>query len=212
MPALRRSLPFFLALGVCLAAWQVWLTWKLTGQDRNLQLQRSREHLSQVADLVVAQLEALRPLSARDATRTEALLRIARLERKLGQPEAALAAYERLSQEATLSPGGVPYALMAAAAHCRMLVGPPESPKAAPNIESLRQALLEGRCRCGAKWLSTAGEKSTVYATAGKLAFASHAEPAGRRGCGDRRPDWGTASPAFEGVDLCSEIRLKTES
>jgi signal transduction histidine kinase len=228
MPTVRRSLTLFLALVVCLAAWQVWLTWRLTEQDRNLQLQRSRERLSQVADLVVAQLvstlgnwdlslrelaalppspalearlpaeadlillapgtansypgprllfvpdppsphrevtqefsaeeqlefqeqriesalEALRPLMQKDVTRAEALLRKARLERKLARPEAALATYERLSRDAAVSPTGAPYALLAAAARCQMLAGPPASPHAALEIESLRQALLEGR-------------------------------------------------------------------
>ena len=228
LPAVRRSLPLFLALVVCLAAWQVWLTWQLTEQDRNLQLERSREHLSQIADLLVAQLvstlgnwdlslreiesmppsasvqgrlplgadiillasgvattnpgpqllyvpdpppapaelmpqfaaaeqfefrdreftgalEALRPLSERDATRPESLLRMARLERRLGHPDAALAVYERLKGESAISPSGAPYALLALSAQCQMLAGPPASQRAAAEIESLRQALLEGR-------------------------------------------------------------------
>ena len=39
-----------------MAIWQVWLTWQLVDQDRNLELQRSRERLGQIADLAVAQL------------------------------------------------------------------------------------------------------------------------------------------------------------
>jgi hypothetical protein len=54
--AVRRSLPLFLAIVVCLAIWQVWLTWRLMEQDRNLAVQRSRERLEQIADLAVAQL------------------------------------------------------------------------------------------------------------------------------------------------------------
>jgi hypothetical protein len=30
----RRSFPLFLAIVVCLAIWQVWLTWRLMEQDR----------------------------------------------------------------------------------------------------------------------------------------------------------------------------------
>jgi hypothetical protein len=49
----RRSLSFFLAGVVCLAIWQIWLTWRLMEQDRKLDLQR----LEQVADLAVDQFE-----------------------------------------------------------------------------------------------------------------------------------------------------------
>ena len=52
----RRSLPLFLAIVVCLAIWQVWLTWRLMEQDRNLSAQHARERLEQIADLAVAQL------------------------------------------------------------------------------------------------------------------------------------------------------------
>jgi signal transduction histidine kinase len=54
----RRGLSLFVAGVVCLAAWQVWLTWRLMEQDGNLELQRSRERLGQIADLAVAQLAA----------------------------------------------------------------------------------------------------------------------------------------------------------
>src|SRR5215472_14793449 len=52
----RRSLSLFLTGVVCLACWQVWLTWRLMEQDRNLELERSRERLEQTADLAVAEL------------------------------------------------------------------------------------------------------------------------------------------------------------
>jgi len=221
--SVRRSLPLFLAIVVCLAIWQVWLTWRLMEQDRNLAAQHSRERLEQIADLAVAQLsstlgewdlslreldalpppdalkaklplhgtlvllahqsapavalypgrsllfvpeppaaaplpkafeaaerlefreqnydraiEALRPLTEQPATRAEALLRIARLERRLNHPEAALAAYDRMSGETAVSPDGVPYALLAAGARCE-LRGTVE------GAERLRAALLEGR-------------------------------------------------------------------
>ncbi len=53
---MRRSLPLFLAVVACLVVWQVWLTWRLMQQDRNLESQRSHERLQQVADLAVTQL------------------------------------------------------------------------------------------------------------------------------------------------------------
>jgi hypothetical protein len=52
----RRALPLFLAVVVGLAIWQVWLTRRLTEQDRNLAAQHSRERLEQIGDLAVAQL------------------------------------------------------------------------------------------------------------------------------------------------------------
>lgn len=57
MLSARRSLSLFLAVVSCLAVWQVWLTWRLLEQDKNLELQRSRERLEQTADLAVLQLE-----------------------------------------------------------------------------------------------------------------------------------------------------------
>ena len=220
--SVRRSLPLFLAIVVCLAFWQVWLTWRLMEQDRNLAAQHSRERLEQIADLAVAQLagtlgewnlslreldalpppaalkaklplngtlvllahqsaaavaiyparsllfvpelpsagtlpkgfetadklefreqnygraiEVLRPLTEQPATRAEALLRIARLERRLNHPEAALAAYDRMSRETAVSPEGVPYALLAAGARCEL--------RGAVEAGPLRAALLAGR-------------------------------------------------------------------
>ena len=52
----RRSLSLFLAGVMGLACWQVWLTWRMMEQDRNLDLERSRERLEQTADLAVAEL------------------------------------------------------------------------------------------------------------------------------------------------------------
>lgn len=218
--SVRWSLPLFLAIVVCLAIWQMWLTWRLMEQDRNLAMQRSRERLEQIADLAVAQIagmlgewdlrlreldalpppaavqprlppngtlillaqhsvaayparpllfvpeppppgplpkgfeaadklefreqnygaavEALRPLAEQPATRAEALLRIARLERRLNHPEAALAAYDRMSRETAVSADGVPYALLAAGARCELLAG-------GAAADQLRAALLQGR-------------------------------------------------------------------
>jgi len=218
--SVRRSLPLFLAIVVGLAIWQVWLTWRLMDQDRNLAAQRSRERLEQIAGLAVAQLssalggwelqlreldalpppvalkaklppnvtlvllahqsvavypaksllfvseppaavplprgfeaaerlefrnqsyeraiEALRPLTEQPATRAEAWLRIARIERRLNHPDEALAAYDRLSRETAASPAGVPYALWAAGARCELLPG-------TAAAEQLRAALLAGR-------------------------------------------------------------------
>jgi signal transduction histidine kinase len=52
----RRWLSVLLAGVVCLAGWQVWLTVRLLEQDRNLELQRSRERLGEIADFAVARL------------------------------------------------------------------------------------------------------------------------------------------------------------
>ena len=53
----RRSFPLLLPIVVCLVFWQVWLTWRLMDQDRNLAAQRSRER--QIADLALAQLTSM---------------------------------------------------------------------------------------------------------------------------------------------------------
>ncbi|HYK89358.1 MAG TPA: hypothetical protein VE398_11340 [Acidobacteriota bacterium] len=90
-------------------------------------------------------IEALRPLVERPATRAEALLRTARLQRKLNRPEAALVAYTRLSQETTVSPSGTPYALLAAAARCRILAASDDQRRAISEVGLLSKALLEGR-------------------------------------------------------------------
>jgi signal transduction histidine kinase/tetratricopeptide (TPR) repeat protein len=224
----RRSLSLFLVGVVCLAFWQVWLTWRLMEQDRNLELQRSRERLEQIADLTVAQLArslgecefglrelnslpppssvraklpadatlilisqgtvtifprrpllfvpdlplshvqtphvfdaaeelefreqqydraiaALQPLVDASATRPEALLRIARIERKAGRPEVALDAYRNLGSAIALNPSGTPYALLAANASYRILTELGRRQKARAEAESLRAGLLEGR-------------------------------------------------------------------
>jgi signal transduction histidine kinase len=52
----RRSLSLFLAVVACLVIWQVWLTWQLMEQDRNLEVQRARQRLEQTADLAISQL------------------------------------------------------------------------------------------------------------------------------------------------------------
>jgi signal transduction histidine kinase len=79
----------------------------------------------------------LRPLAEQPATRAEALLRIARLQPRLNHPDAALAAYDRMSRETAIGPDGVPYALLAADARCDLL--------GAAAAEPLRVALLAGR-------------------------------------------------------------------
>ena len=224
----RRSLSFFLAGVVGLAIWQVWLSWRLMEQDRNLELQRTRERLEQIADLAVAQLArtlgdwelglrelnslppppslraklpagatfivvshgsvtvyprtpllfvpeppdadvqaprvfdaaeelelrdqqydralaALQPLANEGATRSEALLRIARIERKAGRTEAALEAYKRLGAETALNPSGTPYALLAANARWRILAELGRREEASAEAKSIRTRLLEGR-------------------------------------------------------------------
>jgi signal transduction histidine kinase len=85
---------------------------------------------------------ALRPLTEQPATRAEALVRIARLERRLNHPEAALVTYGRISRETAVSPDGVPYTLLAAWARCGMLA---EQSGAVPAVERLRADLLDGR-------------------------------------------------------------------
>ena len=220
-PSVRRGLPLFLVVVVCLAIWQLWLTWRLMEQDRNLAARQSRERLEQISGLAAAQvagilggwalslrewntlpppdsvkvslpsggtmvvlshqsvttypvqgllfvpdpptaveplpavfdtaetlefrdrdynrsIEVLRRLTEQPAARTEAWLRIARIERRLKRGDAALAAYARLQRETAINPDGVPYALLAAGALAELQ--PRER-----AVEHLRYALLEGR-------------------------------------------------------------------
>ena len=97
-------------------------------------------------------IEALQPLTQQPAARAEALLRTARLERRLNHPDAALAAYDRMLHETTVSPDGVPYALLAAGARCELLADghdrdhdPRSSATVTGATEQLRAALVEGR-------------------------------------------------------------------
>jgi hypothetical protein len=62
-------------------------------------------------------IELLRPMTKSP----EALLRIARLEKRLNRPEQALADYSRLSAETAVNGDGIPYALLAVGARCALL-------------------------------------------------------------------------------------------
>lgn len=66
-------------------------------------------------------IRALRPLAEQPTTRGEALLRIARLERRLIHPAPALAVYDQLNREQSVNPDGVPYALLGTGAQCELL-------------------------------------------------------------------------------------------
>ncbi|MGA8027606.1 MAG: HAMP domain-containing sensor histidine kinase [Bryobacteraceae bacterium] len=94
---------------------------KLEFQDRNYQ----------------AAIDALRPLADKPPARAEALLRLARIERKLNHLERSLRIYDLLAKEAATNPDGIPYPLLAAGARCEML---PDSSCSA----QLRAALLSG--------------------------------------------------------------------
>jgi signal transduction histidine kinase len=224
----RRSLSLFLSVVACLAAWQVWLTWRLMEQDRNLELQHSRERLEQTADLALSQLErriadwdlglrgleflppppeliskslpgamfilishgsvilypkapllfvpqppassapdahafdaadelelreqqydramaVLEPLVKGSTTRAEAVLHIARIERKANRSQAALDAYNGLTSEGSLNSSGVPYAVIAANARCQILMQLGRREDAASEARLLQASLLSGR-------------------------------------------------------------------
>src|SRR6202042_2176972 len=92
-------------------------------------------------------IATIQPLVSRAATRSEALLRIARIQHKAGQPQAALDTYQRLASDAEFNPSGAPYALLAATARCRILTELRRQTEALREAESLRNSLLEGRWR-----------------------------------------------------------------
>jgi signal transduction histidine kinase len=89
-------------------------------------------------------IAALQPLTRESATRPEALLRIARIELKANHPEAALGAYKALAGEASVSPSGTPYALLAAKARYRILIQLGRRQEASQEGESLQAGLLAG--------------------------------------------------------------------
>jgi signal transduction histidine kinase len=90
-------------------------------------------------------LAALAPLVKDPATRPEALLRIARMQRKAGRLDAALETYLLLGGETAINPSGTPYALLASSARCRILIEIGRRQQASTEAQSLRTALLEGR-------------------------------------------------------------------
>ncbi len=87
----------------------------------------------------------LKPLIVRPATRAEALLRLARIEYKARQPEAALDTYAKLTSENALTSSGLPYALLAVSARCRILKELGRTHEAQAEASSLRASLLAGR-------------------------------------------------------------------
>ena len=80
-------------------------------------------------------LQELTILAGRMSERPEALLRIARIHRKLHQPNTALAAYEQLGNESSTSPGNVPYSLLAVEGRCQALLEAGGSERAASGAE-----------------------------------------------------------------------------
>lgn len=87
----------------------------------------------------------LKPLVVRPATRAGALLRLARIQYKANQPKAALDTYTKLAGEDSLTPSGLPYALLAASARCRLLIELGRKHEAQTEALGLRGSLLEGR-------------------------------------------------------------------
>jgi signal transduction histidine kinase len=87
----------------------------------------------------------LKLLAVRPATRTEALLRLARIEYKANQPEAALDTYAKLVSVNAATSSGTPYTVSAASARCRILITLGRKQEAQIEASSLRTSLLEGR-------------------------------------------------------------------
>jgi signal transduction histidine kinase len=87
----------------------------------------------------------LKPLVLKPETRAEALLRLARIEYKTNQADAALDIYKKLAVEDSLTPSGTPYALLAVSARCRILKELGRLKEAETEAVNLRTSLLEGR-------------------------------------------------------------------
>ncbi len=106
---------------------------------------RERQYSDAIAEL--------QQLAQVQATRSEALPRIARIQRKMGKPEAALETYARLTREESLSSAssssGTPYGLLAASARCRILTELGRGEIAAKEAQLTRVALTQSHWRLG---------------------------------------------------------------
>lgn len=87
----------------------------------------------------------LKPLALRSKTRSEALLRLARIQYKANQPEAALDTYKKLEGEDALTSSGLPYALLAVSSRCRILKEIGRQREAQTEALSLQRSLLDAR-------------------------------------------------------------------
>ncbi len=90
-------------------------------------------------------IAALTPLANQSATRAEALLRVARIQRKAIHPDAALATYTSLERESGINTTGTPYSLLAANAKCRLLTDLGRRKEASTAAELIHAGLLRGR-------------------------------------------------------------------
>jgi signal transduction histidine kinase len=87
----------------------------------------------------------LKPLVIKSKTRSEALLRLARIQYKAGHPEAALDTYKKLVGEDALTSSGLPYALLAVSSRCRILKEIGREREAQTEASGLQKSLLNAR-------------------------------------------------------------------
>ena len=116
--------------------------WRPNVFDRADELEH-REHDYQGA------IAALQPLAAARVSRPESLMRIARLERKAGNPDLALKTYKGLEKEQGFNSSGTPYALAATLAKCRLLIDLGKPVEARNQAEAAREDLFRGRWPLG---------------------------------------------------------------
>lgn len=90
-------------------------------------------------------IAALQPLTLQPGTRSEALLRIARIENKTNRQNASLDTYQKLASETSINPSGTPYTLLAEAARVRILMDLGRKEQALAEAELIRAGLLAGR-------------------------------------------------------------------
>jgi two-component system, OmpR family, phosphate regulon sensor histidine kinase PhoR len=90
-------------------------------------------------------IAVLQPLTLQPATRSEALLRIARIESKANRQDASLDAYRKLASETSINPSGTPYALLAEAARVKILMALGRRKEAMAEAEQIHAGLLAGR-------------------------------------------------------------------
>jgi hypothetical protein len=127
-------------------------------------------------------IRSLKLLADQPGPRPEALLRIARLERKLNHPADALATYERLWREtAALNSSGAPYALLAAVNRCELFSEAGDSSRAKIEADAAYRALPFSACSPSRAPLTHCmlNLSTGLRTTGGRSEFA----PAGDRRC-----------------------------
>jgi len=141
----------------------------------------------QSADLKAARLAFISLTGHKDPMiRAEALLRLARVQSKSGEIAEAIATYEKLADEKSISPLGASYSLLSRFRRCQLLANSPQETRARQEAQALVAGLESGQWPLGKEdyvyYLSEArklsGASSESAELKGRLAVAEIVESA----------------------------------